>query len=180
MELDHSIINAPLLNLADPFLLKRPSDFDFEKQNAEVFKNSLIDKMLRLNGVGLSANQLGIDARVFVYGIAGDYLACFNPKIIGASKETCVMKEGCLSAPGLWLMIKRPIAIAMTYQDEKGESKSAEISGMSARVVQHEYDHMEGKTFTMWASPLKIKRALDQMKKKVREHKRLSAQDVNV
>jgi peptide deformylase len=82
------------------------------------------------------------------------------------------MKEGCLSYPGLWLMIRRPVTCALKYYNEENEEVVEEFSGIPARVVLHEYDHMVGQNFTMRASKLKIQRALKSMDKKVKNYKR--------
>ena len=92
------------LELIDPAseLLKRaPTPFDFELDNAEELSEQLIEAMKKLGGVGLSANQVGIDKSVFVIGDQGDFTKTFfNPVVVGVSEETEVMKEGCLSFPG--------------------------------------------------------------------------------
>lgn len=122
--------------------------------------------MFGIQGAGLSANQVGVPYAVFVMSVEGIGRACFNPKIHGASKETCVFKEGCLSLPGIWLSIARPMACLVSFQDENGNNTPVELSGVAARVFQHEYDHMLGQNFTQRASPLKLKRALQALKKK--------------
>ena len=84
----------------------------------------------------------------------------FNPKITRASQETDMMKEGCLSFPDLYLMIKRAKSIEFEYQDVEGEKHTLILEGMGARVVQHELDHLNGIVFLQRASRLKIERAL--------------------
>ena len=82
------------------------------------------------------------------------------------------MREGCLSYPGLWLMIKRPQGAIFKYQNEKGEEVVEEFKGIPARVMLHEYDHMLGQNFTMRASSLKIGMALKKLDKKIKNFKR--------
>jgi len=169
-----------LINFMDPSLYKPIPDFDFSNppEDPVALKAALIEKMEQLKGVGLSANQVGLPFRVFVMGLPGNYFACFNPKIIGASKEKTIIKEGCLSLPGVVVALSRPAAVAVSYQDENGTAVVKELEGIGARVFQHEYDHMEGRNFMMLASPLKQKRALDTLRKKVRDGKRLASSDV--
>jgi len=166
---DERLNDLRLLPFTDPLLRKPLEEFDFEKPPIDPIelKDALILGMTNMGGVGLSANQIGLPFRCFVYGMGEKVHVVFNPKIIGASTEKNVIKEGCLSLPGVWLMISRPAMIAVVYQDETGESKAFDLNGISSRVFQHEFDHMEGRNFTMLASPLKLQRALAQLKKKV-------------
>lgn len=99
-------------------------------------------------GAGLSANQVGIDERVFVINYK-DYKQTFiNPKITWLSDELRMLEEGCLSYPGVFINVKRPTGCRMTYTDYNGElQQDALFTGLSARIILHEYDHMEGKFF---------------------------------
>ena len=107
--------------------------------------------MFHYNGVGLSANQIGIEERVFVMMIDIDLqetITCFNPRIIKESKDEVVMEEGCLSYPELFIEISRPSSIIVKYQDEGKSIIKRRLDGYVARIFQHEYDHMEGIDFT--------------------------------
>ena len=107
--------------------------------------------MFHYNGVGLSANQIGIKERVFVmiYDMdTQETITCFNPKIIKKSKNEVVMEEGCLSFPDKFLEVSRPSSVIVKYEDENREMIKEKLEGFSARVFQHEYDHMEGIDFT--------------------------------
>ena len=112
---------------------------------------TLTENMFHYNGVGLSANQIGIDERVFVMISDMDTqetITCFNPKIVKESKDTIVMEEGCLSYPELFLDIPRPSSVVVKYEDEGKEIHKERLIGFIARIFQHEYDHMEGIDFT--------------------------------
>ena len=162
-----------LIPFTDPKLSKVPTDFDFELENPKLLKDKLIEKMKDLGGVGLSANQVGLDKKVFVIGDDGDFTkAFFNPEVIGCSEETNSEKEGCLSFSGLWLMVERPTHVAIKYQDETGEEIVETYQGVTARVIQHEYDHMIGMNFTQRVSRLKLERALKALEKKVKKYQR--------
>ena len=90
----------------------------------EKVRQDLIDSMEHYQGVGLSANQIGIAERVFILYEdinTRKVLTCFNPKIVETSKEEISINEGCLTYPGVWLMVKRPIAIKVEFEDEKGK-----------------------------------------------------------
>jgi len=166
-----------LISFTDPLLKKEPERFDFEKDDAKEISKRLILGMKQFGGVGLSANQIGLDMRVFVIGGSGlQEKAFFNPELLTVSKTGVTMREGCLSYPGLWLNLTRPDACSLKYQDENGEVVIEEFGGVYARVVLHEYDHMVGQNFTMRASSLKIQRALKALDKKVlRQMKRQRA-----
>lgn len=166
-----------LISFNDPLLKKTPELFDFEKDDAKEISNRLILGMKQFGGVGLSANQIGLDMRVFVIGGSGlEEKTFFNPELLTVSKTGVTMKEGCLSYPGLWLNLTRPDACSLKYQDVNGEVVIEEFGGIYARVVLHEYDHMVGQNFTMRASSLKIQRALKALDKKVlRQMKRQRA-----
>ena len=112
---------------------------------------TLTENMFHHNGVGLSANQIGIKERAFVMISdmeSQDTLTCFNPKIVKESNEIVTMEEGCLSYPEVFLDIPRPETIVVKYEDEGKELYKIKLTGFIARIFQHEYDHMEGIDFT--------------------------------
>ena len=111
----------------------------------------LIDNMIYHNGIGISANQIGIWERAFamVRDIDNnEIIVCFNPRIIKSYSEEVEMEEGCLSYPELFLKVKRPDKIVVKYEDEDKNTHKLKLSGLTSRVFQHEYDHMEGIDFT--------------------------------
>ena len=113
--------------------------------------DTLRENMFHHKGVGLSANQIGIGERVFVMMVDIDEeetIICFNPRIIKESKDEVVMEEGCLSYPDKFLEIKRPSSIVVKYEDEEKVLHKVKMTGYTARIFQHEYDHMEGLDFT--------------------------------
>ena len=111
----------------------------------------LIDNMIHHNGVGISANQIGIWERAFamVRDLENnEVMVCFNPRIVKSYSEEVEMEEGCLSYPELFLKIKRPDKIVVKYEDEDKKTHKLKLQGLASRVFQHEYDHMEGVDFT--------------------------------
>ena len=169
-----------LLKFNDPFLRRVPAPFRFEDMDEhggldpKEIKERLLKVMYRDGGVGLSANQVGINAACFVMGdqASGFEKIFINPKIIGVGEEQEAIKEGCLSFPGLYLMVKRPTKCAIQYWDEEGEELVEEYQGVSARVILHEFDHMLGQNFTMRVSQLKLERAFKALQKQVKKHQR--------
>ena len=116
---------------------------------------TLTENMFHYKGVGLSANQIGINERAFVMMSnieSEETITCFNPKIIKESKKLISYEEGCLSYPGLQLNISRPSTIIVKYEDEGKELHKIKLEGFIARIFQHEYDHMEGIDFTQRSS----------------------------
>lgn len=166
------ILRKDKLNLVEPEneIMNRPPalyDFTNEGKSASAISTVLFERMKQLGGVGLSANQVGLDMRVFVMGLGETKIAVFNPEILEYSDTEELFNEGCLSYPGIMLGIKRPTKITATYQDENGQIINQEFNGLTARIFQHEYDHMNGTDFTGRVSKFK----LDYAKKKF-ENKR--------
>ena len=111
----------------------------------------LVDNMIHHQGIGISANQIGIWERAFamVRDLENnEVMVCFNPRIIKSYSEEVEMEEGCLSYPELFLKIKRPDKIVVKYEDENKKIHKIKLQGLASRVFQHEYDHMEGIDFT--------------------------------
>ena len=111
----------------------------------------LIENMIHHNGIGISANQIGIWERAFamVRDLENnEVMVCFNPRIIKSYTEEVEMEEGCLSYPELFLKVKRPDKIIVKYEDENKKTHKIKLQGLASRVFQHEYDHMEGIDFT--------------------------------
>ena len=161
----------PLLRIK---LSECSSDLDREKVESQ-----LIDSMKHYQGIGLSANQVGIMERVFVmYSDVKkrEIISCFNPKIITQSDTEIVIDEGCLSYPGLWLKVKRPDGIEVEYEDKNGELQSKAMFGLECRIFLHEYDHMEGTDFTKKVSKIKLNRAKKRQSKMLKKSKLLKYQ----
>jgi peptide deformylase len=153
-------------------LITKSDHWDFSKDgDPEDLEKNMIDFMIKNRGIGLAANQINLNKRVFVMGsenIAGfpKPFALFNPKIIESSKEMVLDQEGCLSYPGLFLMVKRPNWIVAEYQDSQGNFKEIKIDGYLAKCFQHEYDHLEGICFVDRVSQLKLNLAMKKIGKK--------------
>ncbi len=103
--------------------------------------------MQEYEGIGLSANQIGLDVKVFVAKIENKFYAVFNPEIIQTSKEVITMDEGCLSVPGLFGSVERPAKVTIKGIDPVGKPIKIKAWGLLARVFQHEMDHLNGKLF---------------------------------
>ena len=139
-----------LIKSDDPLLHNRIDSCSYNLDRDEISK-ILKDNMIHHKGVGLSANQLGINERVFVMIRDLEYneiLTCFNPRIIKQSRKQVVMEEGCLSYPDLFIEIERSESIVVKYEDKDKVDHKIKLNGFAARVFLHEYDHMQGINFT--------------------------------
>jgi peptide deformylase len=121
-----------------------------EEINEEIVQlaNDMIACLDPKEGIGLAGPQVGVMKRIFIVHIEGDEPRVFiNPSIIGTSEDEVLYEEGCLSIPGVWADVKRPSVIQVQAWNEKGKVFKVEAKGIMARVIQHEYDHLEGILF---------------------------------
>jgi len=131
-------------------LRKTCAPFDFSKYGKEEVRTLLkaMKEMMRAaDGIGLSANQIGLDISVFVARVEGKSYEIFNPRITKTSSEQIEFEEGCLSIPGSFGLVDRPEKIVLTGQDKNGKAVKIKAWGLLARVFQHEVDHLNGKLF---------------------------------
>ena len=111
----------------------------------------LKENMMHYEGIGLSANQIGISERVFIMMLnmeTEETITCFNPRIIKRYDDSVMCEEGCLSFPDEFVNVERPDRIVVKYEDEDEKDHKIKLSGMAARVFLHEFDHLEGIVFT--------------------------------
>ena len=111
----------------------------------------LKENMMHYEGVGLSANQIGISERVFIMMLnmeTEETITFFNPRIIKRYDDNVWCEEGCLSFPDEIINVQRPDRIVVKYEDEDKKDHKIKLSGMAARVFLHEFDHLEGIVFT--------------------------------
>lgn len=140
----------------EKFLRRKTTDFDFKKFAKKEIAE-LISRMRRImrtaNGIGLSANQIGLDLNMFVAEVpdmdAGGtkFYALFNPKMEKKSGETGIFEEGCLSIPGTWGYVPRAERVTLAGFDKNGKPVKIRAWGLLAHVFQHETDHLQGKLF---------------------------------
>ena len=129
----------------------------------------MIEALREGKGVGLAGPQAGIAKRIFVVHVEGDTPRVFiNPSIIETSPETVKYEEGCLSIPGVWADVIRPQTVKVQAWNEKGRPFTMETGGLLARVILHEYDHLEGVLFIDRLSEPKRKRILAKLEKQAR------------
>ena len=166
---DGNMYEYEIMDLVDPYseVLKTVTPlFDFKNPPTDPKKLgvSLVETMVKNNGVGLAAPQVGLSYRVFVMGAEGVGFACFNPEILEEYHGYDKFEEGCLSFKGLFLPIVRPERVKVRYQDWNGLVKEETFSGLTARIFQHERDHLDGIVFTTKVSKTVLERAKDKVK----------------
>jgi len=154
----------PIVAFGDPILKKRALDIETGKDIKQLVED-MFETMYTAHGVGLAAPQIGMNIRLFVVdpeGLDEESLKGFkkvfvNPEIIEETEEEWPFEEGCLSIPGIRGDVNRPEKIKLHYFDVDWKEHIEEFDGLKARVIQHEYDHIEGKLFVDYFSSLKKK-----------------------
>lgn len=149
-----------LVKSPDPWLEKIVKPFDFSTLDAQTIALDMIQLMSEEGGIGLSANQVGLDAQIFVMKphLLEDnkVITVINPQILEVTKETDTMPEGCLSHPDLYLTVKRPKGLVAKYLDINEKECTIELYDLDARCFLHEFDHLNGIEFTDRVSKLKL------------------------
>ena len=136
------------MKLTDKTLYNTTKSVAFdEPRELELLSVELMKVMDREGGIGLSANQVGLDISLFVTNVEGKYKAFYNPKIVEFSDNMVEIEEGCLSFPEEYHSIERPETVKVEYQDYLGNKSVKTLEGMDCRVWLHEYDHLQGITF---------------------------------
>ena len=131
----------------DPVLKSRATPVDRFDDTLQQQVQRMAGIMKDAIGVGLAAPQLGISQRLLVYRIGSDapLITLVNPEFEWVSEdEQEIFEEGCLSIPGVAIDVERPVHVRVRAQDERGEERLVEASGLEARVIQHEIDHLDG------------------------------------
>jgi peptide deformylase len=155
----------PITVYGDPVLRKVAEPVDLAPDELKEFIGNMFETMYQADGVGLAAPQVGKSWRIFIADASvnadqepalKDFKKAFvNPEILERSETFCVMNEGCLSLPDIHEDIRRPESVKIKYLDENLQEHVEEYNGFAARVIQHEYDHLDGILHIDHISPLK-------------------------
>ena len=150
------LTNLKLITGQNSILLQPAQKFDFNSPPCDPWDlaEALVKIMIENNGMGLSACQVGIPYSVFAM-IGEPNHVMFNPKIVDVSDQKIELEEGCLSFPGVVAPITRPIHVKIRFTGPDGQTTTKKFTGMSARVVQHEMDHLNGVLFFNHLSRIK-------------------------
>ncbi len=152
-----SIVLAILKN-PHPLLRKRTEEIKearFGSVGILELVKSMKETLWQAQGVGLAANQIGQNLRLFTAEVEGKSYAVANPEIIKISPKTVLMEEGCLSVPGMWGVVERAESIEIQGRNQFGKKIKIKARGLLARVFQHEIDHLDGILFIDKAIALK-------------------------
>ena len=160
-----------IVKFPNPILREHMPEFDFSNPSHDPvqLERDMLDTMLRYDGIGLAANQVGERARVFVMGHRDSTepgMAFFNPRVLENTETIANLEEGCLSFPGIFVTIKRPTAIKAQWQNSKGEVKEATLAGYECKCFLHELDHLEGIVFQDRVSAVKWALGVKKSKRK--------------
>lgn len=155
------------MKLDDRYLLEKCEDFNFKDLPFDPiqFAQNLVKLMHEKNGLGLAANQVGVPYRIFAMRGYPENFVCYNPKIVQVSEQTVTLEEGCLSYPDLIVKIKRPEFVRVRFTTPNGDTMTKQFIGMSARVFQHECDHLSGIRFYDKANKFHRDKAMRKWKK---------------
>ena len=163
-----------LVKSPDPWLDKVVQPFNFDTLDAKSIAKEMADLMLEEGGIGLSANQVALDAQIFVMKpiLLEDKspLTIINPIIEKVTQDVELMPEGCLSHPDLFLTVKRPKGLVARYLDINAKECTIELYDIDARCFLHEYDHLQGIEFTDRVSRVKLDMAKKKAKKRKLKH----------
>jgi peptide deformylase len=150
-------------------------DFDNPPIPPDQLFSLMAEFMIKKKGMGLAANQVGIPYNVFVIGDPTNedsVIPVFNPNILSRSGEKYYSEEGCLTYPGLYVRIKRYNVIRTRYTTHENITDTIKLSGISSRIFQHEYDHLNGISFTKQANSYHLAKARKDLKQVERMRKR--------
>ncbi len=169
-----------LIEAPNSWLEKTVKPFDFTEHNALDIERDMISIMDEKHGVGLAANQVELDAQIFIMkpvelkGYEDDKaFAIINPKITHVTEETIIGEEGCLSFPFLYIKVKRPAGLIIDCFDSKQKECTIELQGWNARIFGHEYDHLYGINFIDRVSKLKLNMAKKKRQKYFKKYDKL-------
>ena len=156
---------VPVYLYGQPVLRKQAQELDSNYPELDTLIKNMFETMYASDGVGLAAPQIGLSIKLIVIDgspMGEDFPECkdfkkilINPEITEFGGEKSSTEEGCLSLPGIHESVQRPSQIKIKYLDEKMEPQEEVLTGFAARIVQHEYDHLEGKMFIDHISPIR-------------------------
>ena len=168
--------SLPVTMCGDKILRKKVAKVTkVDNENIKLIKN-MFDTMRNAHGIGLAANQVGADRAIIIVDISlvegfeeVKPIVLINPEITKYSDEKSVLEEGCLSIPDIREEVVRPKSITIKYQDTDLKEQTMEVDSLLARVIQHEYDHLQGILFTDLVddeAKKRLKKPLSKIKKR--------------
>ena len=165
----------PILCYPDPKLHKLAKPVATVDARIQALVADMLETMYDAKGIGLAATQVDVHERVIVIDVSEERdqpLVLINPQIVWTSPGTHLNDEGCLSVPGIYDGVERFDAVHVTALDDEGQSRTIQAQELLAVCIQHEMDHLMGKVFVEYLSPLKRDRIKTKMRKAQREEMR--------
>jgi peptide deformylase len=162
----------PILCFPDPKLHKVAKPVQSVDTRIQTLVADMLQTMYDAKGIGLAATQVDVHERLIVIDVSEERdqpLVLINPQTIWTSTETHLNEEGCLSVPGIYDAVERFDAVTVSALDGNGKSRAVQAEGLLAVCIQHEMDHLMGKVFVEYLSPLKRNRIKKKMLKAQRE-----------
>jgi peptide deformylase len=164
-----SLSRLAILEYPDPRLKRVARPVAVFDERLRRLVADMAETMYAAPGVGLAATQVDVHERIIVIDVSEnkDALHVFiNPEVLWASEDTALCEEGCLSVPGVYDMVRRPARVRVRAMDAHGRPFELDCEGTLAVCVQHEMDHLEGRVFVEYLSPLKQSRITTKMRKR--------------
>lgn len=165
----------PILRYPDPRLHKVAKPVQQVDDRVRALLDDMLATMYDAQGIGLAATQVDVHERIVVIDVSEKHdepLVLINPEIVWSSPERVTGDEGCLSVPGIYDGVERAAAVHVSALDREGQPRVIEADGLLAVCVQHEMDHLLGKVFVEYLSPLKRNRIKTKLVKQQREDQR--------
>jgi peptide deformylase len=166
----------PILTYPDPRLHTVAKPVQAVDARIRALISDMLETMYDANGIGLAATQVDVHERLIVIDISeqsNEPLVLINPEITWASEDTQVGDEGCLSVPGIYDGVERSRSVKVRALDGEGQTREVSAEGVLAVCIQHEMDHLLGKVFVEYLSPLKRNRIKTKMLKARRDSERV-------
>jgi peptide deformylase len=162
----------PIVKYGDPVLQNAGEDVNDVDGRLADFIGNMFETMYEAKGVGLAGPQVALAKKLFVMDVSSgkeskDRIVCINPQIV-ETKGKVISEEGCLSFPGIYFEVERPEIVTVSAIDINGKEFTFEVNGIAARCVLHENDHINGKLFIEFLSPLKRDLLKRKIKKKIK------------
>lgn len=164
----------PILRYPDPRLHKVARPVDAVDERVRVLVADMLETMYHAQGIGLAATQVDVHERVIVIDVSearNEPMVLINPELLWASAERVKGDEGCLSVPGIYDGVERATEVRVRALDAQGEAREIAAEGLLAVCIQHEMDHLVGKVFVDYLSPLKRGRIKSRLLKAEREER---------
>jgi len=156
-----------IYKLGEEVLREKAAPIEKVTDEIKTLIGDMFETMVEANGVGLAAPQVGKKLRLFVAVADDDVKRVFiNPQIVSTSEEVGDYEEGCLSIPGVYETIRRPVRVTVQALDENGKPFTLEADGLLARIIQHETDHLDGILFIDRGDPEFAEKTKEQFKQR--------------